>query len=246
MKKSVQRIRLGLNGASGKMGRKIAEIVEIDPIFSAKFELVFAASGPQDPRFQTFNQQKCDVLVDFSAPKATLEVADLCSQNKVPLLVGTTGFTQEQLGKLKKRLASTPWVLAPNTSFGVFLMKKAFEAIAPYVSAADLSVGIFEIHHKNKKDAPSGTALSLRDTFHKASQSDHPVQMASFRGGTEVGFHEIHLLGESESLQLLHRAQERSLFAFGALRIAEALTRLKSKGSPYSAEEIFEKNLLKK
>ncbi len=243
MKKIKTKIRLGVLGISGKMGRKIQEIVDSDSELGDRFQIVFAASGPQDPRFKTFSKQKCQVVVDFSAPTATLAMAEECAKNRVPMVVCTTGFSTEELTSLKKKLKSLAWVISPNTSYGVYVLKKITEMASKLLKPELFECEIIEAHHKFKKDAPSGTALSLAESLRRGHSGREVIPFHSIRGGTEIGEHEILMLGNSERLSLGHRATDRGLFALGALKLAETIIKLRPRSKPYSSDEIFDKSL---
>ena len=231
-------IKIGILGATGKMGLKIEGLIRNDPVYSQKFRLAFLASGPQDPRFDLLSQAPPDVLVDFSAPPCSLEGAKACGKLKVPMIVCTTGFTKKNLQQLNSRLKRVPWILAANTSVGVFSLKESLRKISKVLNPEKFSVDIIEFHHSQKKDAPSGTALSLAECI-ISSQPQFNVKHHSIRGGTEVGEHQIHFLGPDERIEITHRAQDRSLFAHGALKLAEQILSLKAKGRPYSPDEVF-------
>jgi 4-hydroxy-tetrahydrodipicolinate reductase len=238
--KNELKIRLGIQGVSGKMGRKLLELIESSTEVNEKFHLVFAVTGPQDPRFKSFAKQKCDVVIDFSAPAATLALADLCSKYRVPLVVCTTGFTKSELGTLRRKLKNIPWVYSANTSLGVFVLKKIVEQVTRVLPHFEIE--IVESHHRFKKDAPSGTAIALREKIISADKNRKAIPTHSLRGGTEIGEHDVHFLGDSERLVLGHRALDRGLFALGALTLAEKIISLKAKSTFYSSDEIFQKN----
>ncbi len=222
------RIKLALSGAAGRMGRSISELILNDEEFKNSFILV---------ELDTKKKDRPNVVVDFSAPKASLEIAKICAAEKIPLLVGTTGFSADEFSKLESILKKTPWILAPNTSLGICALSEALKA-AFKILPKDCDVTMIEIHHSQKKDAPSGTAKALEKVIASVSHRKE-IPILSIRGGTEVGEHRIVILGGYERLEFVHRAQNRSLFAQGALRLAQRLVKLKVKSRPYTVEEVM-------
>lgn len=236
--KSKGSIRIGILGVSGKMGRKLESLITEDPHYSLEFKLVFMASGPQDPRFGLMLQDRPDVLIDFSAPVCSLEGAKVCGRYKIPMIVCTTGFSKSQMRTLVSRLNGTPWILAPNTSLGVYALKEALGRLSTVLDPNLFSIDIIEFHHRQKRDSPSGTALALEKKI-RDSNSKFKISMHSIRGGTEVGEHQVHFLGSDERIVVTHRAQDRSLFAHGALRLAKKILSLRARKGPYSPDEVF-------
>jgi 4-hydroxy-tetrahydrodipicolinate reductase len=219
------------------MGNKIQDLILHDHDYSETFVLAHAIAGPQDPRFSLMASERPEVLVDFSAPKSTLVVAKRAAELKIPMLVCTTGFNDSEYAKLCETLKRVPWIFAPNTSLGVYATRQAIRAaLAPL--PGDYSVEIVEAHHKNKKDAPSGTAKQLAATVRGVRPSvDVPIH--SLRGGTEVGEHRVVILGPDERIEITHRASDRALFAHGALKLAKALVGLRARSKPYTIDEVF-------
>jgi 4-hydroxy-tetrahydrodipicolinate reductase len=229
-------IRLGVLGGSGKMGRSLTNVVVSDLNLSAQFKIVYVAAGSQDPNFLNLAKREVDVVIDFSAPKATVEMAKLCAKHKIPLLICTTGFADKELKFLERTLKRVPWALTPNTSLGVYALKRALRTVLEFLPL-DYSVDIVDIHHQEKKDAPSGTAKLLQSEVQMKRGHLPPVH--SIRAGTEAGEHQVHLMGPLERLELSHHAQDRSLFARGALRLAQKLIQLKARGAAYTVDDLF-------
>jgi 4-hydroxy-tetrahydrodipicolinate reductase len=178
-----------------------------------------------------------DVVVDFSNPGASLAVAEVCSQQGIPLVVGTTGFEPEQKEKLAEFADRIAILVSPNTSRAVnLLMKLVGEAAKALGDSADIE--IFERHHRLKKDAPSGTALRLADIAARAIGSDRmthgrqgligerprgEIGMHALRTGDNPGEHTVVFGLMGECLELSHRALNRDGFARGALDAARYL-----------------------
>ena len=230
-------LKIGILGSTGRMGQLLRQLVQDETAAGKPVELVYSASGPNDPCFGLIEKDRPDVLIDFSAPASTLAAAAVCGRLKIPMLVCTTGFTPAQSKKLEASLKSVPWALAPNTSVGVYSLCRALRAIAPQISTAH-KVIIEETHHIHKKDAPSGTALLLGAALYNVNPNID-IEILSIRAGTEVGEHRVMVIWPAERLEFTHRAGDRSLFARGALSLASALKSKKSKGSSYSLDELF-------
>lgn len=235
-----RRYKIGILGASGRMGKKLQSLVLDSEVSQNDFQLVFAASGPNDPRFNQIESAGMDILIDFSAVPSSLKVAKLCAKLKIPMLICTTGFDAKQIGQLTRDLKNVPWALVPNTSLGVYALKRVTRLLSTLLPS-DFHFEIVEMHHAEKKDAPSGTAKLLADDI-KTLRKTPNLPVHSIRGGTEVGEHRVIALGPDERIEFVHRAQDRQLFAHGALKLAKALLARKAKrsGAPYSADELFE------
>jgi len=178
-----------------------------------------------------------DVIIDFSSPAATIELAALAAQARIADVIGTTGLTDEDLDKIDAAARHAPIVRSGNMSLGVNLLA-ALTRRAAAALADEYDIEVFEMHHRLKVDAPSGTALMLGEAAaqgrgialktHSARARDGvtgqrrrgDIGFASLRGGTVVGDHEVIFAGEGERLVLAHHAEDRMLFAYGALKAA--------------------------
>ncbi|MDA8390201.1 MAG: 4-hydroxy-tetrahydrodipicolinate reductase [Gammaproteobacteria bacterium] len=178
----------------------------------------------------------CDVFVDFTSPAATLALAGLCAAAGRPAVIGTTGLSPEERERLRAHATRIPLVVAANTSVGVTLSLYLLEIAARVLADAD--VEIVEAHHRHKLDAPSGTALAMGRAIAQArglrledvavydrharreARADGSIGFASIRAGEIVGEHRVLLVGPSERLEIGHVADDRRVFAEGALRAA--------------------------
>jgi 4-hydroxy-tetrahydrodipicolinate reductase len=177
-----------------------------------------------------------DVVIDFTAPEASLEHARSCASSKVPIVIGTTGLTDSQNAELAKLSQSAPMVVAPNMSVGVNVVIGVAAELAKKLGP-DFDVEILETHHNKKKDSPSGTALKLaqqiaaatgrtKADFRAAREGQvgerprNEIGLQALRGGDVVGEHTVYFFGEGERVELTHRASSREHFARGALRAA--------------------------
>lgn len=177
-----------------------------------------------------------DVVVDFSAPDASARLAGLAAARHIPHIIGTTGLSHEQEAAIVKAAQHTAIVRSGNMSLGVNLLAALVKQAAK--ALPDFDVEIFEMHHRMKVDAPSGTALLLgeaaaqgRDVSlqknsvrgrdgHTGARKDGAIGFASLRGGTVVGDHRVILAGPHERIELTHIAEDRMIFASGALAAA--------------------------
>lgn len=181
---------------------------------------------------------RCDVVIDFSAPAATLSLIDLAVAAKTALVICTTGLDEAARRKIDEASKSIPVVFSPNMSVGVNLM---FDLVKK--AALTLPVGydveVFEAHHRMKKDAPSGTARRLIDIIKEAiprlgrgkevygregivgARTDDEIGVQVMRGGDIVGEHTVFFISPEERIEITHRASTRDVFAKGSLRAAE-------------------------
>jgi 4-hydroxy-tetrahydrodipicolinate reductase len=175
-----------------------------------------------------------DIVIDFSSPSISQAVVEVCSSFGVPLLLGTTGHTPAQREALSTVVPRAPLLFAPNTSVGVFVLGELARA-ASQMLGEGFDMEIFELHHRAKLDAPSGTARLLGEALagstglvdRTAGGAREPLSVggASLRGGDVPGEHTVFFLGSGERLELIHRVRDRSVFADGALRLARELIR---------------------
>lgn len=212
-------LRIGVSGASGRVGKILCEILSQDDTLSPlKLGDVLSRKVPNGTK-----KLHSDLVIDFSHPSFALQVAKLCAAQQIPLLVCTTGFSNKELSTLKKILGQSCWALVPNTSLGVYALKACLERAAHILKEDFDEPVIFESHHKHKKDSPSGTALMLQKSSALVRQKTPEQHIFSVRSGTDAGTHRIDFYGPFEELHLSHQAQDRKVFALGALRIAKKL-----------------------
>ena len=219
MRTEEQPIRITLVAPDGKMGKAIALAIAED----SRFEL---------------DQDNGDVLVDFSAPAALPSSLDRAIAANVPILIGTTGLEDEADKRIAAAALNVPVLRAANTSIGVALLADLVERAAR-VLGPGWDIEIAEAHHRNKADAPSGTALMLGDAAARGrgtdlsaergrdgtglSRQQGAIGFASLRGGTVAGDHDVLFLGPDERLILSHKAESRMIFARGAIAAARFL-----------------------
>lgn len=242
-----QPIRILLNGAKGRMGQAI---IQVAPEESA----VISGSVDQGENAATLISN-ADVVIDFSSHHATLAIAQLCAQNKKPLVIGTTGHTAEEKDAITNAIKGLPVVWAGNYSVGVTLLNALVRQAARALSQAGRwDIEVTEMHHRHKKDAPSGTAdtllkILLEERKLAADALKHgrsgltgerplnEIGVHALRGGDVVGDHTVLFAAEGERLELTHKAANREIFARGALRAAHWI-KGKSAGL-YSMEDVL-------
>jgi 4-hydroxy-tetrahydrodipicolinate reductase len=228
-------LRVGLIGATGRMGSTIRQLIEDDVELQKRFSLVWAAEGPRDPVFAKLESARPAVVIDFSAPECSLATSEICGKLRIPQLVCTTGFTADEKARLARNLEGVAWGFIPNTSLGVFALGEGIRAVLRALPES-FTVSIVESHHRFKKDKPSGTAKLLREDVVSARPGmKQEVDMLSLRGGDEIGEHTVVVLGPAERIELTHRAVDRSLFARGAFELAGKLVKAATKLGPKGA-----------
>ena len=204
-------MRVLLIGAAGRMGKTVLDLARSDR------EIDIAAQCDLGDSIEPA-MKNCDVAIDFSQADSIDEICRAALQRGKSLVIGTTGYSQQQRRMIEETAHSVPIVLASNFSVGVnvlfWLTQKAAELLG-----SDFNPEIVETHHKMKKDAPSGTAKTLAEILKAVRHSEIPIE--SIREGDIVGDHTVIFGGPGERLELTHRAVNRGIFALGALRAAK-------------------------
>jgi 4-hydroxy-tetrahydrodipicolinate reductase len=194
------------------------------------------------------------VVIEFTAPTATLEHVKIAAEKNIPIVIGTTGLNPKQLDEIKKLSRKSRILISANMSLGVNLLVSLLGKVAA-VLGDDYDVEIVEAHHRFKKDAPSGTALALAKPIAAALGRDldqagvcgrkgivgertkQEIGLLSVRAGDIVGEHTVIFGGLGERIEFIHRAQSRETFARGALRAAQWL--VKQKKGLYSMQDVL-------
>jgi len=205
--------RVLLIGAAGRMGKTVVALARND----RQIDIVAQCDLGDSIELAMEN---CDVAIDFSHADAITEVCRAALHHRRPLVIGTTGHSQEQRRTVEEAARSVAIVFASNFSVGVnvlfWLTGKAVELLG-----SDFDAEIIETHHKMKKDAPSGTAKTLAETLKAAQKTGHEIAIQSIREGDVVGEHTVIFSRPGERLELTHRAANREIFARGAVRAAK-------------------------
>ena len=230
--------KIVIRGACGKMGRMISEVI------SSRTDCAVMAGVDINPvKYSDFTMYKLlselpevpDAVIDFSRPNELDEMLAYCLTNGVPLVAATTGYTPEQVEKIKAASSKIPVFFTANMSLGINLLSELAKKAAA-VLGDQFDVEIVERHHNQKVDAPSGTALMLADAInaargekysytydrHSVRRKRDPSEIGihSVRGGTIVGDHEIIFAGRDEVITLSHSAASKEVFATGAVNAA--------------------------
>jgi 4-hydroxy-tetrahydrodipicolinate reductase len=200
-------IKAVIAGRSGRMSKALADAIARDKDF-----VLSGNFGRGDDPLPLI--AKAEALIDFTTPKTSVELAALAAQARIVHVIGTTGFSDDDEAKIRAAARHAVIVKSGNMSLGVNLLAGLVRQAAKALPGYDLRV--FEMHHRHKVDAPSGTALMLG----KASQRND-VEYASLRAGSIVGEHQVILAGPGERVILSHSAEDRSIFAAGALAAAK-------------------------
>lgn len=207
------KVKAVICGLSGRMGQALEEVSTL----KKQFQIVQGVNNKKE--LALLSAKKFDVVIDFSAPELFREMLEWSQNNKKAFVSGTTGLTPSDHNNLKKAAQDTAVLWAPNMSLGIQVMKSLLEKLS---SIDSWDFQIEETHHKNKKDAPSGTALLLQQTLEKAVGKKLPKTL-SVRGGGVFGDHKVLALSDEEMIVIEHRALNRRVFAEGAWRAAEFL-----------------------
>ncbi len=231
-----------LHGCNGRMGQMIAGLLKDDK--DARIVAgVDAYTGTPNP-FPVFSKiddcdVKADVVIDFSNAGAVDALLDYCTRTKTPVVLCTTGLSEEQLERVEETAREIAVLKSANMSVGINLLLKLLKEAAPTLEAAGFDIEIVEKHHNQKLDAPSGTALALADAINEASgdaytyvydrsqvrqkRDSREIGISAVRGGTIVGDHDVIFAGTDEVITFEHRAYSRAVFGKGAVQAAKFL-----------------------
>lgn len=265
-----QTINVGVIGAGGRMGRMLIEAVQDNPqtTLNAAIErqgssLVGADAGEVAAigrlEVQIVDDLKAvindiDVLIDFSLPDATEQNMQICAANKVAMVIGTTGFNEQQEQVLKEASKQIAIVYAGNYSTGVNLSLKLL-AMAAKAFGNDADVEVIEAHHKHKIDAPSGTAYMMAEAVAEArgqnlkdvaiygregqtgEREAGSIGIHAIRGGEIIGDHTVMFIADGEVVEITHRARARMTFAAGAVRAATWV--IKQEVGQYNMQDVL-------
>ena len=255
----MKKINLGISGCMGRMGQQLIKSSRKNKNFNLKTltenKLLNNKIYGIKPELNTEEAfKKTDILIDFTIPKCTLEVLKIASKLKKKVVIGTTGFNRAQENQIKKYSKKIPILKAGNMSLGVNLLMYLTEIASKSLSEDYLSK-IFEVHHKHKKDYPSGTALMLGKGItdgkgknlysligkkylnKKSFPYGKKINFNSLRRGEIIGEHEVKFSNGKEIITLNHEAFDRALYSNGALTAAKWL--MKKKPGLYSMRDLL-------
>ena len=205
-------LKIFINGESGKMGASIIKLIDDDDtlIKVEKGDLITA-----------------DVVIDFSHPNSTLEILQDCLENKKPLVIGTTGLKNNHIKEIEKASKMIPILIASNMSKGIINLKKSLKN---YISNNSelMDCIIEEVHHTEKIDSPSGTAIELKDHILSIDNKKNIncIEITSKRIKNVFGVHKVSFIKKDEVREFKHEALSRDVFSFGALYAAKQISKL--------------------
>ena len=225
--------KIAINGFYGKMGQAIySQSIKIPSlVVTVGCDVASKINAKETSDIKLTDKLSAvenlfDVVIDFTLPTPSLSTLNQCHEMRKPAVVGTTGFTKEQLEEIKQLSKDIPILLAPNMSMGVNVSIESLSYIAGMLK--DYEITIEETHHINKVDSPSGTALKMANVIADAANltlgdiesKDCPIKFISNRENTAIGTHTITFSSEQDEIVLTHNANTREIFAIGALRTA--------------------------
>lgn len=234
--------RIIMHGCNGKMGQVISDIVKED----AEAEIVagidaYGESKNEYPLYRTIDQcdMEADVIIDFSNADAVDMLLEYGEKKNIPIVLCTTGLSEEQLTKVQEVSTKTAILKSANMSLGINTLMNLLQKAAKVLATAGFDIEIVEKHHNQKLDAPSGTALALADVMNEAMENTfdykydrsqerkkrekNEIGISAVRGGTIVGEHEIIFAGCDEVIEFKHTAYSRAIFGKGAVEAAKFL-----------------------
>lgn len=235
-------IKAILHGACGKMGHMITDIVSKDPEICITAGVdAFGSTYADFPVYKSLDEcsEEADVVIDFSNASAVSDLFDYCEKKNIPVVVCTTGLSEEQTELMNKTSEKVAVLKSANMSVGINLLQNLLAEAASKLAAAGFDIEIVEKHHNQKVDSPSGTALALADSINDALTEKYdyvydrserrmkrPVKeigISAIRGGTIVGDHDVIFAGQDEVITFSHRAYSRAVFGKGAVEAAKFL-----------------------
>jgi 4-hydroxy-tetrahydrodipicolinate reductase len=230
-----------ISGCNGYMGKVVESICEADPEITvvAGFDVNQSArSYPVYVSPANFTGE-ADAVIDFSSPKALTGLLSFCTERNVPIVLATTGFSEEQLKEIEVASQKVPVFRSANMSLGINVLLELVKKAAS-VLGDSYDIEIVEQHHNRKVDAPSGTALMIADAAasglnykaeynfgrheRREARPKNEIGISSVRGGTIVGIHETIFAGRDEIIEIKHTAMSREIFASGAVKAAKFLS----------------------
>lgn len=235
-------VRAIMHGCNGRMGRVITGLVKDD----AAIEIVagidrYTGVANDYPVFESI--EKCDVeadvIIDFSNASAVDGLLDYCVEKQIPVVLCSTGLSEEQLAKVEESAKKVAVLKSANMSLGINLLMKLLKDATKVLSPAGYDIEIVEKHHNQKLDAPSGTAIALADSINESMDQSFEyiydrskerkkrdakeIGISAVRGGTIVGEHEVIFAGMDEVIEFKHTAYSRGVFGKGAVEAAKYL-----------------------
>ena len=228
-------MKILLVGAFGRMGVELQK-----SLAKARFDVrLFDHKGRGDYKSLSDIKEKIDGIVEFSTPEGLIEALKFSEKNKCPIVSGTTGLTSKHISQMKRASKKAPVLWSSNMSVGVHVLKSCLRQLAELDEGFEFQIE--DIHHRHKKDAPSGTAKTLFAELEKSlgrqrSKKIHPT--ISIRAGGVFGVHKVYAFSDEEILMFEHQALNRAVFAKGAVMALTWLMKNKKTGL-YQFEDLF-------
>ena len=235
-------VKIIMHGCCGHMGQVISDLVEKDTNAEIVAGIDVTDKGNTSyPVFTDIHECKteADVLIDFSSAKATDALLAYCEKRHLPVVLCTTGLSEEQLAKVEETAKNVAVLKSANMSLGINTLMELLKKAAAVFAPAGFDMEIVEKHHNQKLDAPSGTALALADSMNEAldeaytykydrsqerkKRDPYEIGISSVRGGNIVGEHEVIFAGQDEVIEFKHTAYSKAVFAKGAVEAAKFL-----------------------
>ncbi len=236
-------VRAIMHGCNGRMGRVITGLIKEDEAIEIVAGVdAFTGIANDYPVFESIGacDAEADVVIDFSNAGAVDALLDYCTAKKLPVVLCSTGLSDEQLKKVEESAKETAVLKSANMSMGINLLLKLLKDAAKVLTPAGYDIEIVEKHHNQKLDAPSGTAIALADSINEAmdhnfeytydrsterkKRSAKEIGISAVRGGTIVGEHEVLFAGMDEVIEFKHTAFSRGVFGKGAVEAAKYLS----------------------
>jgi 4-hydroxy-tetrahydrodipicolinate reductase len=235
-------VRIIMHGCNGHMGQVISGLVEQDPAAQIVAGIDVADNGRNSyPVFTNMKecQVEADAIIDFSTAKAVDALLAYSVERQIPVILCTTGLSEEQLQKVEEASKKVAVLRSANMSLGINTLMKLIQDAAKVLATAGFDMEIVERHHRLKVDAPSGTALALADSLNEAMDNsytyvydrssrreqrpDKEIGISAVRGGTIIGEHEVIFAGPDEVIEFKHTAHSKAVFGKGAIEAAKFL-----------------------
>lgn len=240
----MNKLRIAIAGFNGRMGQMLQQSVNEHAQTTLTLAIVRTETKQQGDFAYALTTDLCkhthafDILIDFTSPEASLHHAQICAHANKKIIIGTTGFNEAQKQTLQQFAEKIPMVFAPNMSFGVNLCFHLLHQMGKVMQQEEVDVEIVEMHHRYKKDAPSGTALSMGEAIATGMEIDlqqhanycregiigerkhNSIGFQSLRGGDVIGDHSAIFALNGERIEITHKASNRRIYADGAVKAA--------------------------
>ena len=238
-------VNILLNGYRGRMGKAVVNYINK---YSSEFNILYKIDKDNVSLYDDL-LVKPDVIIDFSTPCSTFVALQYAVKNLIPVVIATTGFSSMEESKIEEYSQAIPILKSSNMSYGISIFSNIASTLAEKLENVDIE--IIEKHHRNKVDAPSGTALMIADKINKkcnrkytyvlnrlsqARNCFNEIGFSSIRGGNLVGEHTVLYLGNNETIEITHTALSRNIYVEGALHAAKFI--ITKKNGLYSMEDL--------